>query len=91
MDLAGSVEIFSHSADYRVLTGQVQTWRQTWKLRYADYGTTDPYGGSVVLTGSQVHALTDGCRVRVEGRLIPPVDRTAPARFEIQSVQIIGR
>lgn len=86
-----SAPAFSHTDDYRVLSGQVQTWRQTRKLRYADYGTVDPYGGSVVLEGSQADSLPDDCRVRVEGRLIPPSDRGSPARFQVQSIQVLGK
>jgi hypothetical protein len=84
-------QAFSHSDDYRVLSGLVQSWRNTWKLRYADYGAVDPFGGSVVLEGILVKSLQDGCEVRVEGRLIPPADRRSPARFEIQSIRIVGQ
>lgn len=79
---------FSHSEDYGVLTGTVQSWRQDWKLRYADYGTLDPHGGSVVLEGDLLDELEDGCQVRATGRLIPSSRRSSPARFQVQSLEI---
>ena len=88
---AQAIQGFGHSEDYRVLAGQVQCFRDTCKLRYADFGAVDPYGGNVILEGGQVSNLRDGCQVRVEGQLIPPADRSGPARFQVQTMQILGQ
>jgi hypothetical protein len=84
-----TVKVLDHSDDYQVLTGYAQSWRQVWRLRYADYDACDRYGGMVVLDGAELHGLQDGCHVRAVGRLVPPADRISPARFEVQSVEII--
>ena len=82
---------FSHSDDYQVLTGQVQSFRGNWRLRYADYASVDAYGGSVILDGGPFEKLQDGCQVRVRGRLIPSANRASPARFQVQSLDVIGQ
>jgi hypothetical protein len=82
---------FSHSDDYQLLTGQVQSFRGNWRLRYADYASVDAYGGSVILEGGSLDKLQDGCQVRVQGRLIPPANRASPARFQVQSVDVTGQ
>ena len=86
-----ATSIYSHSDDYRVLVGQVQPWHGGWRMRYADFGTEDQHGGNVVLEGGNLERLQEGSLVRVQGTLIPSTERAAPARFQVQSVEILNR
>jgi hypothetical protein len=72
------------------LTGQVQEWRKTWRLRYAEVDQVDPHGGCVLLEGSpELAKLRDGQRVRVRGTLIPAEDRAGNARYRVESIEIL--
>ena len=79
-----------HSEDFKVVTGQVQTWRQTVRLRYAGIDQDDQYGGYVVLEGgADLSRLRDGQHGGVRGVLVPPDDPRAPARFRVQSLEML--
>ena len=81
---------YGHTDGYRSLTGQVQQWRNTWRLRYAAVEADDPHGGSVVLTGSaELEKLRDGQRVRVRGTLLPADDRQGSARYQVKTLDVL--
>jgi hypothetical protein len=72
------------------VTGTVEAFRKTWRVRYAAVDQEDRYGGVVVLDGgAELNPLRDGMRVRVRGTLIPATDRTGSAHYRVQSLQIL--
>src|SRR5262245_36610931 len=73
----------------RSITGNVELWRKTYRLRYAPVDVPDPHGGSLMLVGDQLDSLQDGQRVRVQGHMLPGSDRTGGRRFQVQAVQIL--
>jgi hypothetical protein len=74
---------------YKSIVGQVQQFRKTWRLRYAPFDQDDPYGGSVMLEGADLDRLRDGQRIRIQGEIIPPTDRTRPARYRVRTMEIL--
>jgi hypothetical protein len=74
---------------FKSVMGQVQEFRKTWRLRYAPPDQDDPYGGSVVLEGAGLDRLRDGQQVRVRGTLIPSADRSSPARYRVETLEIV--
>lgn len=72
----------AHADDYRWLVGEVSysSAKKEWRLRYAELGVSDDYGGSVTLTGSGhwFEKLRDGHKVRVEGELMNRTPSIAP-------------
>lgn len=74
---------FSHSDDYRRLTGQLEysTTLRQWKLRYIPLdGETDQYGGSVVIAdGAALAGHRPGEFVTIEGEITS--DKAAASRF----------
>lgn len=80
----------SYATDYRTLTGQVQSWRGSWRLRYSDIGVEDQYGGSVTLDGVR-EQLQEGCQVRVQGQLLPAADRLSTPRFQVQALEVLSK
>jgi hypothetical protein len=78
------------TAGFQSLTGQVQQFRNTWRLRYAAIDQEDPYGGVVVLDGgAELSQLRDGQRVRVSGVLIPPESRTGSAHYRVKTIEML--
>ena len=86
-----SVYIKYGSADeYQSITGQVQQWKKTWRLRYAPIDQEDPFGGSVTLEGgAELNQLRDGRHVRVRGVLIAPDASSGTARYRVQAIEIL--
>jgi hypothetical protein len=83
---------FSHSPDYRCLTGQVEHARTAneWRLRYASVDEEDRYGGRVILIEDQhVSYLSDGQYVRVRGHLASTDDGTGRASYRIESFEVL--
>ncbi len=75
---------------FQTVTGQVQQWRKTWRLRYAPVEQEDAHGGSVVLQGSaELNQLRDGQHVRVRGVIIPADDHAGAARYHVQGLEIL--
>lgn len=74
---------------FQSITGKVQPWRKTWRLRFAPIDQDASYGGSVVLEGAGLDRLRDGQTVRVQGVLIVPTDRTSPARYRVQVLDVL--
>ena len=84
-------EIHYGQADhFTQVTGQVQQFRKSWRLRYADVAQEDPYGGVVVLDGGpELGRLRDGQHVRVTGVLVPPETRTSSATYRVKTIEIL--
>lgn len=74
---------------FKSITGNVQPWRKTWRLRFAPVDREAVYGGSVVLEGTCLERLRDGQTVRVQGVLIAPTDRASPARYRVQTLEVL--
>ncbi len=81
---------YGHTEGYRVLMGQVQQWRRTWRLRYAALESEDPHGGSVTLLGgAELDRLREGQHVRVRGLLLPADDAQNSARYQVDAIEPI--
>ena len=82
--------LYGQVDNYQELTGQLQQWRKTWRLRYAAVGAEETYGGSVMLEGiADTSKLRDGQHLRVRGRLIPPENRQDSPRYVVQSIDVL--
>jgi hypothetical protein len=80
----------AHSDDFAAITGQVQQYLKTWRLRYASIDQEDIHGGVVVLEGgADLNQLRDGQHVRVTGVLVPPATRTSSATYRVQAIEIL--
>jgi hypothetical protein len=79
---------YGHGANFESVTGQVQGFRKTLRLRYASIEQEDPYGGVVILEGD-TSKLRDGQHVRVQGAFFPPTERNGSARYRVESVEIL--
>lgn len=74
----------------KVLTGVVESWRTTRRLRYAAVDVEDPNGGRVTLIGSPVvDRLHEGQHIRVRGILIPTADRGSAPTFDVQAIDVL--
>jgi hypothetical protein len=80
---------YGHSMNFESVTGQVQMFRKTARLRYASIEQEDPYGGVVTLEGAEVSKLRDGQHVRVQGVFVAPTDRNGSAKYRVHSVEIL--
>jgi hypothetical protein len=81
---------YGEKDNYKSITGQVQQYRKTWRLRYASIDQEDIHGGVVVLEGgADLNKLQDGQHVRVTGVLVPPATRTSSATYRVQTVEIL--
>lgn len=85
-----SAQILPAAAEkFKSLTGQVQRFRSTWRLRYAPIEQEDTYGGVVVLEGgAELNKLRDGQQVHVTGVLTPPASRTHSATYRVNTIMI---
>lgn len=76
--------------NFKSVTGQVQSYRKTLRLRYAAVDQDDIYGGMVILDGGEeLGPLRDGQHVRVRGVLVEPERRGGAAHYRVQSVEIL--
>jgi hypothetical protein len=81
---------YGHSEEFKTVTGQVQMWRRTVRLRYAPIDQEDVYGGFVVLEGgAELTKMRDGQHVRVRGVLIAPEDRNGAAHYRVQAIEVL--
>jgi hypothetical protein len=72
----------------QVLTGTVESWRRTQRLRYAPADVEEANGGLVTLVGDpQLERVKEGQRIRVRGFLVPSADRAHPPTFQVQSLE----
>jgi hypothetical protein len=82
---------YYNSPDYSILCGVLDfnARRGTWKLRFADAGEEDRYGGSVTLdsVGRQMQDFTSGQTVRVEGALIDPDSRDVSPAYRVKDMR----
>jgi hypothetical protein len=82
--------LFRPSTGAKTLTGAVESWRRTWRLRYAGVDVEDPHGGRVTLIGGRaLDQLHEGQRIRVRGILIPTADRGSAPAFDVQAIELI--
>jgi hypothetical protein len=80
----------SEAQPEQVLTGTVESWRRTQRLRYAPADVEEANGGLVTLVGDpQLERMKEGQRIRVRGFLIPSADRAHPPRFQVQSMEVV--
>jgi hypothetical protein len=82
---------FARAEDYSWLHGQAQFIRSSraWRLRYADLGQEDLYGGSVTLTPeSQLDGLRDGQYILVRGRMLNPESRSPAPAYRVDVLQL---
>jgi hypothetical protein len=80
---------YGHAEQFASITGQVQEYRKTFRLRYAAVDQEDAYGGVVVLDGADLGRLSDGKHVRVRGELIAPTDRNGMARYRVSAIEVL--
>jgi hypothetical protein len=81
---------YGHGVKFESITGKVEGFRKTWRLRYAPIDQEDTYGGVVILEGnSELRKLRDDMHVRVRGTLIPPTDRNGVAHYRVDAVEIL--
>jgi hypothetical protein len=81
---------YGQAENFKQITGKVEQYRKTWRLRYGVVEADDPYGGVVLLdniNGGQ--NLRDGQHVRVRGTLIPPQNRQESARYLVQGIDVL--
>ena len=75
---------------YQVLTGSVESWRKTWRLRYAPIDVEEAHGGRVTLVGdSELDRLREGQHLWVRGLLVPSDNRAEPPTFHVQSLEVV--
>ncbi|HZZ79897.1 MAG TPA: hypothetical protein VFE62_15365 [Gemmataceae bacterium] len=81
---------FGHTDGFKSVTGQVQMWKRTVRLRYAPVDQEDTYGGFVVLEGgADVTRLRDGQHVRIRGVLMQPEERNGAAHYRVQAIEVL--
>ncbi|MFO0807375.1 MAG: hypothetical protein U0746_01990 [Gemmataceae bacterium] len=81
---------YQHSPDYTSLVGELHynVRQNSWRLRYADVGDEDRYGGSVTLDGMGrlMQNYKTGQKVRIEGTLIDPESRDVSPAFRVRDI-----
>jgi len=80
---------YGHGENFTTVTGQLQAYRKTYRLRYASIEQEDRYGGVVTLEGADLSKLRDGQHARIQGVLVPPTERNGPAMYRVQSIEIL--
>ena len=83
---------FSHSPDYRCLTGQVEHARTAneWRLRYASVDEEDRYGGSVTLVNAgPTTEFQYGRLARVEGELVRPDAPGLKPEYRVRTLKLL--
>jgi hypothetical protein len=88
---AGPSPQYYNSPDYSILFGVLDynARRGTWRLRFADAGDEDRYGGSVTLDGigRQMEGYVSGQFVRVEGGLVDPESHDASPAYRVKEMR----
>jgi hypothetical protein len=80
---------YGRGANFESVTGQVQIFRKTMRLRYASIEQEDAYGGVVILEGSEISNLRDGQHVRVHGTFVAPSDRNGNAKYRVHTIEML--
>jgi hypothetical protein len=87
----GPAPQYYNSPDYSILFGVLDynARRGTWRLRYADAGDDDRFGGSVTLDGigRQMDGYVSGQFVRVEGALADPDSRDGSPAYRVKDMR----
>jgi hypothetical protein len=82
---------YYNSPDYSILFGVLDynARRGTWRLRYADAGDEDRYGGSVTLDGigRQMDGFSGGDYVRVEGGFVNPESTEPSPAYRVKEMR----
>jgi hypothetical protein len=82
---------YYNSPDYSILFGVLDynARRGTWRLRYADAGEEDRYGGRVTLdgVGRQMDGYSSGDYVRVEGGFVDPDATAASPAYRVKEMR----
>ena len=89
---------YGRASDYTRLKGKLEysATRKQWKLRYVPIdsaGPTDPYGGSVILTGlPDMAQFQDGDFVSVEGAVGQRADdaKDFAANYQVRQITKVG-
>ena len=88
---AGPSPQYYNSPDYSILFGVLDynARRGTWRLRFADAGDEDRYGGSVTLdgVGRQMEGYVSGQFVRVEGGLVDAESHDASPTYRVKEMR----
>jgi hypothetical protein len=86
-----------HAADFSTITGQL-TFAHVdggvWVLRYADLGTEDANGGSVILArDARLSKYREGDVIRVEGRIVDSKgsSRLGGPLYQVRVINLIDR
>jgi len=78
---------YGHAADYSWISGEVEKWRNQWRLRYAPVDQIDQHGGCVTLAGEAFFSqLQDGENYKLQGRLVPANGRSGAPVFYIEAI-----
>jgi hypothetical protein len=81
---------FNHSEDYSTLSGRLEHFGRSWRLRFASVDEVDPYGGSVTLVqDTRLGEHHDGEYVQVQGHLLDGEARRSAPSYQIDSIQVI--
>jgi hypothetical protein len=87
----GASPPYYNSPDYSILFGVLDynARRGAWRLRYADAGEEDRYGGCVTLDGvsRQMEGYASGQFVRVEGTLVDPTSRAISPAYRVKAMR----
>jgi hypothetical protein len=82
---------YYNSPDYSILFGTLDYNRRTgvWRLRYADAGDEDRYGGCVTLDGigRQMQDFASGQTVRVEGALVDAESKDVSPSYRVKDMR----
>jgi hypothetical protein len=92
---AAAAPQYFNSPDYSILFGVLDynARHGTWRLRYADAGEEDRYGGSVTLdgVGRQMQGYSSGQFVRVEGGLVDPESREISPAYRVRELRPVSQ
>jgi hypothetical protein len=87
----GAAPQYYNSPDYSILFGVLDynARRGIWRLRFADAGDEDRYGGCVTLDGvsRQMDGYTSGQFVRVEGALVDSSSRAISPDYRVKAMR----
>lgn len=86
-----TIEIqYGPGENYKSITGKVERFGRTWRLRYGDASQEDTYGGVVILEGTpELSKLREGQHVRVTGVVMPAETRTGSAIYQVKTIEIL--
>jgi hypothetical protein len=80
---------YAHAADYSWLLGDLEyvEVRDAWRVRFAEAGDEDRYGGSVTLLSADLTAkCKTGQKVRIEGHLLDASSREPCPAYKVHKI-----